>query len=389
MNVLIHIFNPIVVFMSQTTRYIFIILGVALLGYILWYFKSIVAYILISMVLSLIGKPVVDLILKFRIRHFRLPRWFCALITLILLWVAFYTFFRVFIPVIVNEANDLSGTKVQTLISMLDPLFVRIESFMNELRIGDFGRISLSDTIAEKVAALFNITTISSLFSSVASLLGNIFIAVFAISFITFFFLKDENMFTNAILLLVPEKHSGAFQHALDSIKHLLMRYFVGILAQITGIITLVTLGLTIVGVGFRHSLVIGLLAGFLNVIPYLGPLLGSTIGTLLGMIVHIEKDFYSELLPMAGYMILVFIIVQTIDNVVFQPVIFSSSVNAHPMEIFLVIMIAGSLAGIIGMILAIPTYTVLRVFAREFFNQFRLVKQLTKRMENNGYSAG
>ncbi|MBN2214989.1 MAG: AI-2E family transporter [Bacteroidales bacterium] len=368
--------------MSKTARYIFIILGVVLLGYILWYFKSIVAYILISMVLSLIGKPVVDMLLKFRIRHFRLPRWFCALTTLILLWVIFYTFFRVFIPVIAKEANDLSGLKVQTLTDALDPIITRIESFIDELRIGSINSISLSETIAEKVSAVFNISTISNLFSSIAGILGNIFIAVFAISFITFFFLKDENMFTNAILLLVPEKHTKAFQHALDSIKHLLMRYFVGILAQITGIITLVTLGLTIVGVGFRHSLVIGLLAGFLNVIPYLGPWLGAIFGTILGMIVNIEKDFYSELLPMAGYMILVFVIVQVIDNVVFQPVIFSSSVNAHPLEIFLVIMVGASLAGIIGMILAIPTYTVLRVFAKEFFNQFRVVKQLTRRMD-------
>jgi predicted PurR-regulated permease PerM len=368
--------------MSKTARYIFIILGVVLLGYILWYFKSIVAYILIAMVLSLIGKPIVDLLLKLRIRQFRLPRWFCALTALFLLWVAFYTFFRVFIPVIVNEANNLSGTKVQTLMNTLDPLFIRIESFLNEIRIGNIDSISLSETITEKVAAIFNISTISNLFSSIASILGNIFIAVFAISFITFFFLKDENMFTNAVLLLVPEKHTKAFQHALDSVKHLLMRYFVGILAQITGIITLVTLGLTIVGVGFRHSLVIGLLAGFLNVIPYLGPWLGAFFGTILGMIVNIEKDFYSELLPMAGYMILVFVIVQVIDNVVFQPVIFSSSVNAHPLEIFLVIMVAASLAGIIGMILAIPTYTVLRVFAKEFFNRFRVVKQLTKRMD-------
>jgi predicted PurR-regulated permease PerM len=106
-------------------------------------------------------------------------------------------------------------------------------------------------------------------------------------------------------------------------------------------------------------------------------------------MIIHIEKDFYSELLPMAGYMLLVFIVVQIIDNILFQPVIFSSSVNAHPMEIFLVILIAGSMAGILGMILAIPTYTVLRVFAKEFFYQFRVVKQLTKRMDGKSRETG
>ena len=369
--------------MNKTARYIFIILGVAVLLYILWYFKSIVAYLLISLVLSLIGKPVVDILLKFRIKEFKLPHWLCALLALILIWAVFFSFFRVFIPVVANEANFLSGVKIETLVNAMQSPIEKIQLFINKFRIGNGEGFSLSETLSQKLEGLVSITTISNFFSSIANLLGNFFIALFSISFITFFFLKDEKMFTNAILVLVPEKHTKAFEHALNSVKSLLMRYFVGILAQMTGIISLVTLGLTIVGVGFRHSLVIGLLAGFLNVIPYLGPLLGATFGTLLGMIAHINLNFYDKLLPMAGYMILVFISVQVIDNVIFQPLIFSKSVNAHPMEIFLVIMIAGSLAGVVGMILAIPTYTVIRVFAREFFNQFRVVKQLTKRMDN------
>ena len=67
--------------------------------------------------------------------------------------------------------------------------------------------------------------------------------------------------------------------------------------------------------------------------------------------------------------------------GILFQPLIYSSSVNAHPLEIFLVIMIAGSLAGIPGMIIAIPLYTVIRVFAKEFFNKFKVVKKLTKKI--------
>ncbi len=81
------------------------------------------------------------------------------------------------------------------------------------------------------------------------------------------------------------------------------------------------------------------------------------------------------------GYMMLVFCITQLIDNLVFQPFIFGKSVYAHPIEILIVIMMAGSLAGITGMILAIPAYTVLRVFAKEFFNNFRVVQKLTEKI--------
>jgi predicted PurR-regulated permease PerM len=155
----------------------------------------------------------------------------------------------------------------------------------------------------------------------------------------------------------------------------------VGILLQMTGVLTLVTLGMTMVGVGFRHGLVIGLLAAVLNIIPYLGPWMGAAVGIILGVATHLGLDFTTQLVPMMGYMALVFIITQITDNIVFQPVIFGTSVYAHPIEIFIVIMMAGSLAGIVGMILAIPTYTVIRVFAKEFFNNFRVVQKLTEKI--------
>jgi len=137
---------------------------------------------------------------------------------------------------------------------------------------------------------------------------------------------------------------------------------------------------MTIVGLDFKQALLIGLTAAILNIIPYLGPLIGSGLGILMGLAFHIDLGIVN-LLPLAGYMALVFMAVQMVDNFIFQPFIFSSSVNAHPLEIFLVIMMAGSIGGVTGMIAAIPAYTILRVFAKEFFNNFRLVKKLTEKI--------
>ena len=92
-----------------------------------------------------------------------------------------------------------------------------------------------------------------------------------------------------------------------------------------------------------------------------------------------------NETLPMLGWMTLVFGSVQVIDNVLFQPLIYSSSVKAHPLEIFLVIMAAGSMAGIMGMILAIPVYTIMRVIAKEFLVNMKLVQKMTKNLEQDG----
>jgi predicted PurR-regulated permease PerM len=233
--------------------------------------------------------------------------------------------------------------------------------------------------LSEKVMNIFNVSFLTTILGTFASLLGNAFIAFFSVSFITFFFLRDETLFAEAILSVVPDKYVDAFKHALSSASHLLMRYFIGVVIQITGIFIMVTAGLTLIGVGLNHSLMIALFAACVNFIPYIGPLIGSTVGILLGITTHLDLDFYTQILPLIGWMAVVFIIVHLIDNILCQPLIFSNSVNAHPLEIFILLLIAGSLAGIAGMMLAIPAYTIIRVFAKEFFNNFKVVKKLTK----------
>jgi predicted PurR-regulated permease PerM len=118
-----------------------------------------------------------------------------------------------------------------------------------------------------------------------------------------------------------------------------------------------------------------------MNVIPYLGPVFGISIGLLLGIANSMELEFYTELLPRILYMAMVFVVYQIIDNMFFQPFIFGTSVKAHPLEIFLVIIIGGSLAGVVGLILAVPAYTVIRVFAKEFFDEYKVVQKITERL--------
>lgn len=366
--------------MTKTVRIIFIGLGVLLAGFLIWYLSSIVIYIVVAAVLSLFGAPFMELLDKLKFRTIKLPSWLKALLTLVLLYTIFIGFFRVFIPVVAHEANELSNVDVYAFVERLEKPISRVEKVYEDYNIGGESGLSLEEYITDKISQLLNVSIIANLFSSLAGILGNLFVAIFAISFITFFFLKDRGMLIEAIVLLAPEKYEETLRNAMDSIRRLLSRYFIGITLQITGILILVTLGMTIVGLGFKKSLLIGLTAAILNVIPYLGPLIGSALGILLGIAFNINLEF-SEILPMIGYMLIVFLSVQAADNILFQPLIFSNSVNAHPLEIFLVIMIAGSIGGVTGMIIAIPAYTIIRVFAKEFFNKFRLVKKLTEKM--------
>ena len=228
---------------------------------------------------------------------------------------------------------------------------------------------------------------IQNFLGSLIGILGNVLVAIFSITFITFFFLKDQHLFFESILMWVPDKYVDNVTRALYSIKKLLTRYFIGIVIQSTCIMILITIGMTIAGIDFQQALVMGLILGILNVIPYVGPWLGLFIAIIMGVASHINQDFNTVVVPLVSYMIIVEAITHLIDNVVFQPVIFSNSVKAHPLEIFVVVLAAGFAAGIPGMILGIPAYTVMRVFAREFFYNFKAVQKITSSLspENMG----
>jgi predicted PurR-regulated permease PerM len=362
-------------------RSLLIFAGLILLGLLVWRFSSIVAYILIASVLSLITRPLVRLLGRIRIGSWHIPVSIRALVVLFFIWTVFFSFFRIFIPVVAIEAQELSNVDTAQIIEAFENPIQRLEDWRQKMNLGGDGVSTLNEELQQGLASVLNITAITDLITSVASILGSLTVALFSISFITFFLLREDKLISSYIVTIVPEKKEEAFRHALESIKHLLRRYFVGILLQMTGILTMVTLGLTIVGVGFRLGLVIGLMAAVLNIIPYLGPWIGAALGVILGVAANLELDFATQLLPLIGYISVVFVITQLTDNLVFQPVIFGTSVYAHPIEIFIVILMAGSLAGIVGMILAIPTYTVIRVFAKEFFNNFRVVRKLTEKI--------
>jgi predicted PurR-regulated permease PerM len=364
-----------------TPRTLLVAAGVVILALLVWRFSNIVAYILIASVISLVTRPLVRLLGRIHIWKWKIPVSIRALLTLILIWTVFFGFFRIFIPLIATKAQELSNIDSGMIVQEFEGPIRYLEQWIGKLNLLDATDFSLMDEIQSRFSSLLSIEAVTDLLADMASILGNLAWAIFAISFITFFLLREEKLISGYIVTIFPEDKEQAFTHALESIKRLLRRYFIGILLQMAGILTMVTLGLTIVGIGFNNALVIGLLAAILNIIPYLGPWMGAAIGIILGVAAHLDMDVSTQLAPMLGYMILVFIITQLTDNVLFQPVIFGTSVYAHPIEIFIVIMMAGSLAGIVGMILAIPTYTVIRVFAKEFFNNFRVVQKLTEKI--------
>ena len=364
--------------MKTTLRNILIFAGILLFLAGIWYFREIVVYILVSGVFSIMGRPLVDLFCRIKIRNWHFPRPIGAFLTLLIIWGIIVLFFYIFIPLVTSQINQLSSIDSSRIVQIVEGPIKKVENLFRAFNKDIAKETSLQEYIISKVAGVLNINLLQNFIGSLAGILGNILVAVFSITFITFFFLKDQHLFFESILIWVPDRYVGNVTRALYSIKRLLTRYFIGIIIQSTCIMILVTIGMTIVGIDFQQALVMGLILGIINVIPYVGPWLGLFIAIIMGVASHMNQDFNTVVIPLVTYMIIVEAIVHTIDNVVFQPVIFSNSVKAHPLEIFIVVLASGFAAGVPGMILGIPAYTVLRVFAREFFNNFRAVQIIT-----------
>ena len=367
--------------MNKTTKIILILIPILVLGFAFWQLTSIMAYIVIAFVLSMIGEPLVSLMGRLKIRNWQLPVWVRSLLTVVLIWVLIFIFFSTFIPLLTQELQYFANLDINAAFNSLEEPIGKIEDLVNRYNLSVEENFTFDAWATETLTEIVGIDRITELVKGIAGAVGNIFVAFVVISFTSFFFMKEARLFENAVVLFFPEDQEVKIKNAIHSISRFLKRYFIGVSLQITGIIILNTVGLSIVGLNFSTAVTIAFISGIINVIPYIGPLIGLAVGLFVGTAVSIPMDFYSEILPRLLYITIAMEFTQVIDNVVFQPLIFSKSVKAHPLEIFLIIISAGTLGGVIGMILAVPTYTVIRVVAKEFLTSSSFVQKLTARM--------
>lgn len=368
--------------MNNLSKNIIICAITAAVLFLAWYFSNILSCILISAILALIGNPIMKFLTSLKIGKMKIPSSAAALVTLILIAAVLTGLILFIIPLVGKILSEMSAINLEEINRKLAVPLYQWNVKMHEIFPTMDKDVTIEVMLLEKIKSIFNFNLFTDAFSSVTSFLVEIFISAFTIVFVTFFFLKDNSTFTNMILIFVPDKYEENTRRAISGINSLLIRYFTGISIEAMFITVLNTLGLSLVcGVNFQMSVVLAFLSGVLNVIPYIGPLTAGAFGTVMGIISFYSAGIEPQLAPLTLKLIAVFVVTHLIDVFVFQPYIYSNSVKAHPLEIFLVILIAGNVGGIVGMLIAIPSYTVLRVFAREFFYRFKVVQKLTDGM--------
>lgn len=355
---------------------------VAVIAWLLFrQFGSVVVYVLLAGVVSLIAKPLKMMLAKIRIKGHRAPDWFLAILSILLILVIFSGIIAGLAPMVKEVISDVASVTGDTSLGAISSNLAELNSYLVKTFDLDPGfRIEVA--ILHQVKSLINVNIFGNVIGSVASALASFGIGLFSVVFIAFFFIRDEKLFSRIICALAPDRHEDEVAQSLSDVEHLLSRYFIGLIVEMSCVGLIDFLGLwAIARLELGTAIGIGFMAGLLNIIPYVGPLLGGVLGTIIAMTIRycgagacgLDIGFWGFL----AILVSVFLLAQLVDNFILQPVIYSTSIQASPLEIFIVMLLAGTMGGILGMLTAIPAYTVVRVVAGRFFPQVKFIRRL------------
>jgi predicted PurR-regulated permease PerM len=359
-------------------RLIFTIAAVCLLLVLLFSIRLILVYGLIALIISLICDPLSDLLRKIEIGKRRIPSALRALIALTAFVSVLISIGALFAPLIATEVQFISHLDPQIISRELDLRLIQLREengFLMPLIPAEGTSARISSLLGEMI----NFSRTEELFTSLFGAIASFSVAVFSIFFMSFFLIKDGMLFSRMVITITPQKHLDKMKKILQHSYTLLRRYFIGLAAQSFIMTTMVTTGMWIAGV--PNALLIGIFAGIMNVVPYLGPLISLAFSLFIGVTSVLQQPEWTALTPVVLSVVIVFMCAQLMDAFVVQPFVLGNSVKAHPLEIYVVILIAGIWGGPLAMMVAIPAYTIIRVIAREFLYNFKVVSTLTREL--------
>ncbi|MBK8565915.1 MAG: AI-2E family transporter [Saprospiraceae bacterium] len=368
--------------MKITNRTLALVVSLVLICALVWFFSDLVMYAVLAWVVSMLGQPLMRFFKKIKVWKYRVGSNMAAALTLITFFLGLILLIMVFVPPIITQIDNLAHVDYAALGRALQDPLTNLQTQLASYGLVD-ANIPLEQQLQERLTGSFEPSSIKKYISGFFATAGNIGVTIGAVVFISFFFLQEQGIFVNFLSSLMPSQYDAQIKHALSDIAKNLALYFRGLVLQMLAFSLMITLALWAFGI--KNALLIGVFGGLLNVIPYVGPIVGMAFGVIFTVSSNLEVNFYDYTLPMLLKVIGVFFGCQMIDNNFTQPYIFSSTLKTHPLEIFFVVLIGAKIGGVTGMVLAIPGYMVLRVIASVFLSEFHIVQNLKERMAGKG----
>ena len=320
-------------------------IGVIAIGVLLiWYFSRLVIYLVSGSVIAYLTKPLVE-----RIEGFGISKVPAILITFVGVLGIIAILVTSLVPFFAEQLTDITQQITEErVISWADAIETELRTYLPFIEEGN-----VRDGVSRISATLFHEQRFAQMVESIVDIFTDIFYAILVIPFVTFFFLRDASIIQKTALQMVPNKYFEVTVSVIEKIENTIGRYLRGLLLQSTFVALVAFICLSFTDI--NYALLIALFTGIANTIPYFGPFMGLTAGSMVA--IAQTGDF--SLIP--GVFIAMGI-TQTADNLILQPVIFSKSSQTHPLIILFVVLIGAQLGGIVGMLIAIPLMTIIWV---------------------------
>lgn len=350
-------------------RVLAVILFLAFLGLMAWFFSDVLIYMFVALILTVLGRPCMKLLSKIKIKDWQFPDSLAATLTLVFIVGIFGLVVFFLFPLVASDLQKLLSFSPESLAANIGGWFKEVEIWLKQqdvLRPGD----DLSALVVSYLSNLLDGFSFANLFGNAMSMVSAVCVGLLAVLFMSFFSLKDNQIFFKMIRRLIPVSYRSNYDHILNASLQQITRYFTGVFIEM--IIMGVLEGLFCYFLKIPNALIIGFLGGLLNVIPYVGPLIGGALGVVISVTSLLASGVTGSLILWTGVKVIaVFVVCNLIDNFILQPYIYGRSVHAHPLEIFIVILIGAHIGGVIGMILAVPAYSLLRIIIKELFGDY------------------
>ena len=353
---------------QDLVKSIIILSAIALIILLLFKIRLGLLYIFISIILTLIITPF-NKLLKNKLK---IGNSLSSLLSLTMLISFLSLLIVLFVPVLTKQGKNLSLLNTSEFREKIQSTITGLKDYFENQNISIIDFISDLNIISE-----IDFSFVTKLFNSIISQIGSFSIGVLSVMFITFFLLKDGNIIFNKIIKLFPKKLVNKLSKSFIKIEDLLTRYFIGVSLQILILFSFYLALLLLIGI--ENAFAIAFICAILNIIPYLGPLISIILMIILSVTSSLDIFLINDFITNSFWLFTGFVFIQLIDNFLLQPYIFSSSVKSHPLEVFIVIISAGLLFGIFGLIIAIPVYTTLKVIYQSFFDTKKMISNILK----------
>ncbi len=334
--------------LDNSTRVILKIFGLILGLAFLWLVRDIVVILLLGIILASAMDPLVS---YFKLR--RVPRAVSVLTVYVIVlgFVALVVYLM--IPPLVNQIS-LVGVNLPSYISELRDRFPEFAWLINNLDFSEFGRQLISSPAGDQTV-----------FSRTIGLFNGVF-SIITVLVISFYLVAEQRGMREFIKSLVPPHHQDFTMNLVDKIQKKMGLWIIGQIILSVSIFLLTFAGLSALGV--KYALFLALLAGLLEVIPYIGPIISAIPAIFFAFIQNP---------PLALAVLVLYIFVQKIEGYVLVPKIMQKTVGMSPLVVLLALLIGFKLAGILGLLIAVPLVGGVMVVIEEFYgNQSQKISE-------------